>query len=108
MPLNTLSLELPWLNAEENKVLERRFNAQIKACGCETGGYFTIAGIVLGIVLGSLGMLEFSWSGIGYAALIVLGFGFVGKTVGLIFARVMFFRLLREVCNESAARASFG
>jgi hypothetical protein len=108
MPLDTLTLELPWLNPDENKTLERRFNVQIKACGCETGGYFTIAGIVLGIVLGWLGILEFSWRGIGYAALIALGFGFVGKTVGLIFARVLFFRLLKQVCIESAARASFG
>jgi len=99
MPLRPLRVKLSVMYEQENSRLEKQLNSYIKACGCDTGTYFTLGGLGITTLFFLMDKFNWSWSGVGYAVLVVLGFAFTGKTIGLITARILFFRTLRQVLN---------
>jgi hypothetical protein len=106
MPSRSLQFQLSGFYKAENDHFEKKFNSYINACGCDTGSYFTLLGFLISGLLFFTGNLQFSWSGVGYAALIVIGSAFLGKTSGMIAARILFFHLLRQVLNMVRMRRS--
>lgn len=100
MPLNPLQVSLTHLDDAQNGALQTKLNNYIKACGCDTGSYFVFAGTAMVVTYFLINTISLTWSTAGYAFLVVIGFAFAGKTIGLIIARTRYFSLLRNLLRQ--------
>ena len=91
-------LNFNWLPDVEKKVLERRLEKYIYACGCGHGAVFLIVGLLALIPYAMLfGLYPFGlWSLVLYPALLLL-FTCIGKSIGIIFSRSKLKRMMSEL-----------
>ena len=99
-PLTPIHLELSSLTREENEELSSKLNRFRNECGCSSGSYYMMAGIIIVLLGYFIGSLNFSWPGAGYGVLIIFIFGMVGKTISLMIARLRYKRLLRHLIDQ--------
>lgn len=106
----TVALALPSLSARENLAFQSRLNILLDACGCGTGGVFSVAAIILVLLaalsgatwLADLGPL--GTTGVALTAF-VMG-GALGKALGLVHAHVRLRRTLEELYERVAVEES--
>ena len=75
---------------------EERLNTYVTECGCNTGTYFLVAGIILSVVMFVISGLTIV-SNILFSMLICFVFAIVGKLIGVRYARYNFYKRLKKI-----------
>ncbi|MBN1183400.1 MAG: hypothetical protein JXB49_14000 [Bacteroidales bacterium] len=78
---------------------EEKLNACVSECGCDTGKYFLVVGVLFSVLVFIFS--DFSMiSKILLSVLICFLFAGIGKLIGLIYARYIFYKILRRLLLE--------
>ncbi len=97
-----LKIELDFLPPNENGVYSEKINRYRNACGCTTGKYFLIPGILF-CVLGMILNIELFRASVMNRLLISLAIFFstavAGKVTGLIIAQLKLKMIERKICR---------
>jgi|FEC22Drversion2_1045045.scaffolds.fasta_scaffold00387_3 hypothetical protein len=92
-PLATLSLNLPFVEAELQRKSERRLNFLRGVCGCQAGALFALAALAWSIAGPPSILVPESGSTpvmVLHAAAFVVGMGILGKALAIVAARAVF------------------
>lgn len=89
-------VKITFNNSILRKKDEKKLNAYVTECGCNTGTYFLVAGIMLSISMFVISGLSIM-SNILFSILICFVFAIAGKLIGLGYARYNFYKLLRKI-----------